>query len=201
MKLCRKVGNLGYEPVLRPEAIKLYKRSIRELQVMDGRGVCGDRHRGRKHYQWLSNGHVAKQYWHWHKTGTLSLGTAGKCRPFVPFSFTVTLLLAPKRSIAVWVYAEFLSAAVIDKQYYPLFQRPGLSLAFSQYPFALLGSNYHHSFFLKKAPSCVHYCTWTTIETFLRYSSFCFSLVAETERSLSHHVASTATSLSPHVDS
>jgi hypothetical protein len=51
---------------------------------------------------------VAKQYWHWHKTGTLSLGTAGKCRPFVPFSFTVTLLLAPKRSIAVWVVREIL---------------------------------------------------------------------------------------------
>jgi hypothetical protein len=38
-----------------------------------------------KHYHWLSNGHVAKQYWHWHKTGTLSLGTAGKSRLFVPF--------------------------------------------------------------------------------------------------------------------
>jgi hypothetical protein len=33
---------------------------------------------------------------------------------------------------------------------------------------------------------CVPYCTWTwtTIETFPRYSTFCFSLVAETEHSL-----------------
>jgi hypothetical protein len=138
MKLCRKVGNLGYEPVLRPEAIKLYKRSIRELQVMDGRGVCGDCHRGRKHYQWLSNGHVAKQYWHWHKTGTLSLGTAGKCRPFVPFSFTVTLLLAPKRSIAVGVRGILISGCY-RQAILPAFSAPGPLFGIFTIPVCLTG--------------------------------------------------------------